>query len=334
MDMNHTNDDTAVEVLSSLEVPAKYYNRVKTGDPVLDEVFGGADLPGILPGASILFTGFPGAGKSTMALQMADLLQSNAGKSVLYNVGEENKFMVKMAADRLGLRQNFCISNFADTTKLLEYCEENDIDVLFQDSIQTLRNGDDLDGARLMKTVGHMLAAHASSRGMTAFIIGQITKTGEFSGPMQLKHTLDAHCHLSLNKENGNRIFELQKNRFGPAFMPYEFFMSANGLEFKQSEEDPVVRKTTTKAVQKKQAFVEKAKEMMLEGVKLSGYSSMEDHALMSWMSSEGWECSGQFWRGVVAMAAGELAKDRVSVKSCKLPRSGGSMVIHHYVER
>src|SRR3954471_15324912 len=82
-------DQGGIERLKDIVVPDKFFKRILFGVPLLDEVFGG-EMPGILPGSTYLFTGDPGAGKSTMALQMADLLESNAGRNVMYNIGEES----------------------------------------------------------------------------------------------------------------------------------------------------------------------------------------------------------------------------------------------------
>jgi len=318
--MNLGNNDKSVHVLRDIEVPKKYFHRIKTGVQVLDEVFGGNEMPGIIPGASVLFTGFPGAGKSTMALQLADLMQSFAGRNVLYNVGEENAYMVKMRADRMSIMGNFCISHFEDVNDLFNYAVENDIEVLFQDSLQTLTMGE-LEGSKLIKAVGHALAKFASEKNVTTFIVGQITKGGDFAGPMQIKHAVDAHCHLSLNKETGNRIFELQKNRFGPAMMPYEFFMSGTGLDFRQVE-DPETRVKKTNASRRKEAFVEKAKELLLRGEKLSGYSHIEHPELGQWIADEaGGDCSGSWWRGILTKAVSELEREGNKFMTAKIDR-------------
>src|SRR5512137_2289661 len=122
-----------IKTLKDIKVPDTFFRRMKMEVPVLDELFGGPDFPGILPGSSILFTGMPGAGKSTAALQFGDLIQRNAGRNILYNIGEENKFMIKMRADRLGIDGNFCISLFEDVNDLLAFCEKTGVEVLFQD---------------------------------------------------------------------------------------------------------------------------------------------------------------------------------------------------------
>lgn len=312
MNLGHVNEN--VQVLSSVKVPEMYYKRITTGVELVDELFGGDELPGIFPGMSILFTGFPGAGKTTMALQLADLLQEN-GANVLYNVGEQNRFVVKLTADRLRIKGNFCVSQFQDIDKLLDYCKENHVEVLVQDSLQTLIiSDDDIQGNRLIREVGEKLAEYSCNTGVVTFMLGHITKSGEFAGPMQLKHTVDAHAHLSLNKETGYRIFELKKNRFGPAYVPYEFFMGQEGLDFRQvdtSEEN----KEKLRGAQKREIIVEKAKDLLVKGHKLSGYSHDENDELVSWLKENQYTVSGGYWRGILGYAARELERENNVVK-------------------
>jgi len=311
MNLGHTN--TTVETLSDVKVPQKYFERILTDVKILDEIFGGTDMPGLLPGASVLFTGFPGAGKSTMGLQLADLFQKK-GMSVLYNCGEQNRYIVKMCADRLNLAGHFAISQFDSTLELLDYCTENKIDVLIQDSLQTLTYAD-FEGGKLIKKVGNKLAQFSSETGITTFIIGQITKGGEFAGPMQIKHSVDVHAHLSFNKDTGNRIFELTKNRFGPAMLPYEFFMGPEGLDFREYQ-DVEATKGATKSSQKKEACVNKAKELLLCGDKLSGYSMDTHDGLVNWLTGEGYSISGGFWRGILGAASKELEREGNKMKT------------------
>lgn len=316
MQLGHVSN--TVEILGDIEVPEKYFNRILTNVQILDEVFGGTDIPGILPGATILLTGFPGAGKSTLSLQLADLFQKQ-GLSVLYNCGEQSKYVVKMTADRLNLSCRFAFSQFEDVDDLTEYCENHSVDVLIQDSLQTLTHGE-LTGGRLIKKVGEKLASFSSNSGVTSIIVGHITKGGTFAGPMQLKHDVDAHAHLSFNKETGNRIFELTKNRFGPAMVPYEFFMGANGLDFREMQ-DVEEQQVKTRTYQKKEACVNKAKELIITGHKLSGYSSQENHILIDWLKSEGYDISGGSWRGILNSAVSELERDGNKITTEKINR-------------
>lgn len=293
-------ESSRVEVLKEIEVPQKFFRRLQLGVQTLDEIFGGTDMPGILPGCTFLFTGMPGAGKSTMCLQLADLLQVHAGRSVLYNIGEESRHMIKIRANRIGLKQEFAISAFEQVDELLEYCEKTGVEVLFQDSIQSLRDGE-LYGPKLLKSVVKKIHRYAKDHDITPFLIGHITKGGQFAGPQEIKHDVDAHAHLKLNPETGNRIFELQKNRFGPACVPYEFMLSAQGLDFQALPSDPTDKvEVTGKAADRRDKIKTIIREALLKGEKISGYCFERLNA----------DCSGGFWRGMLEKACHELESE------------------------
>jgi len=307
--MNLGFNSGRVKLLRDVRVPDKYYNRITTGVPLLDEVYGGQDTPGILLGSSILFTGFPGAGKSTMMLQLADMLSRHAGKKILFNVGEENEYMVKMRANRLDITGNFHISQFDDVDELLNYVMSEGIEILVQDSIQTLVHEED-QGIKLVRNVGNKLVSFAKDTDITIFIVGHITKGGEFAGPMTLKHAVDVHQHLGINKDTNNRVFEVKKNRFGPGNTAYEFPMTYSGLDFRLIE-NPVEATSRISKSQKREQFVAKAKELLLSGAKLSGYSSTDNIVLSTWITEE-WDgnCSGNWWREVLSRAQSELERE------------------------
>lgn len=256
-------------------------------------------MPGILPGSSILFTGMPGAGKSTMCLQLADLLQKNSNRSVLYNIGEENRSMVKIRANRIGISGNFCVSQFSEIDQLVKYCRENAVEVLFQDSLQSLRDNG-ASGHNLLKSVTKKLHNLSKIEDTTVFIVGHITKGGGFAGPQEIKHDVDAHVHLSLNTDSGNRIIEFQKNRFGPAMMPYEFVLSANGLDFNAVAVQDPSNEGPSKANQRKEKVLSLIKKKLLDNEFISGYCFERFNV----------DCSGGFWRGMLAKACKELANE------------------------
>ena len=64
---------------------------------------------------------------------------------------------------------------------------------------------------------------------------GQVTKSGDFAGKQQVKHTVDVHCHLFIDEAKnsetyGERLFEIQKNRFGCSGKRYILGMEKRGL--------------------------------------------------------------------------------------------------------
>jgi predicted ATP-dependent serine protease len=303
-----------VEILRDIKVPEKFYKRIKFDIQVLDEIFGGQDFPGILPGTSILFTGMPGAGKSTAALQLSDVLQKVAGQNILYNVGEENEFMVKLRADRLGIEGNFALSKFEDVNDLINYCKETGVEVLFQDSLQSLTDREyyDTEGKSLWKVIGKKLHKFAKDTDITIFVIGHITKGGDFAGPMELKHDLDAHLHLRLNPETMSRELMFTKNRFGPAGIPYECSLTAKGLDFLNAKmgEPPkeggdVGGGGGGKAGERREAVAKLIKEQLLKGEKISGYcyTRFPD----PFTKQMGVNVSGGFWRTMLEKVCQQL---------------------------
>lgn len=310
--------DDRVVMLRDVRIPAKFYDKIKTTSQVLDEIFGGPEHPGIMRGTCNLFTGVPGAGKSTMSLQLAELLQLQ-GHRVLYNIGEENEVMVKIAANRLGIRGEFPISKFEEVEELRKYVIEEGVDVLFQDSLQSMSDGQ-LTGNKLLKSVVKQVVQLSKDETTTIFLIGHATKGGDFAGPARIKHDADAHIHLSLDPESGCRTFQLQKNRFGPALVPYQFSLSATGLDFQQADDRAVV--VGSRIDDKKAATIQTIRDLLVAGKKLSGYSYEEEPELIAL------GLSGGFMRAMLRMTCNQLKAEGMTVGSCTINRRE-----HSYVE-
>ncbi|MFA5750617.1 MAG: AAA family ATPase [Candidatus Shapirobacteria bacterium] len=311
-----TSSNDVVQILNQIEVPKKFFNRLNLGVQVLDEIFGGQEMPGILPGSSFLFTGMPGAGKSTMCLQLAELFHKNIGRNVLYNIGEENKNMIKLRADRLGIEGEFCIGQHEEVDSLIEFCKKNGVEVLFQDSLQSMRDHG-MQGPALLRSVTKKLHMFAKDEDVTVFIVGHINKGGMFAGPQEIKHEVDVHAHLSLNTDTGNRVFELQKNRFGPACIPYEFVLSACGLDFHQVKQEAQTA-GHSKSAERRDVILKLVKDKLLEGEKISGYCFERFNV----------DCSGGFWRGMLAKAVKELQNQGFKIAE---ERINGRL--HSYIE-
>ena len=88
-----------------VKVPAALRTKVKTGIDYIDGSFGGQ---GVTPSSVTLFTGTPGAGKTTMMLNLVDSLVGQGAIGV-FNTGEESLYQVKMTAERLKLKNGFAV---------------------------------------------------------------------------------------------------------------------------------------------------------------------------------------------------------------------------------
>lgn len=302
-------------VLKDIKVPTRYYRRIDLGVPALNEIFGGQEMPGVFAGASYVFTGTPGAGKSTLALQLADLFQSMAGRNTVYNVGEENAWAIKVRADRIGVKQEFSIINKDQVDDLIDYCKRKGVEIIFQDSLQSLNDGD-LKGGEKLKSVVKKLTRFCSDNGVTLFLIGHSVKNGRFAGPQEIIHDPDGHIHLKVNPETGGRVFQFEKNRWGPASIPYEFTISATGLNFSQITAEELnggEKANVSKTAERRDRINEFIKEKLLAGERISGYCFERFDV----------DCSGGFWRGMLEKAAKELKVEGHDIGEVKDGPSG-----------
>ena len=102
--------------ISAIEVPEHLTRKFKSGLGYVDGAMGGE---GFTPSAVTLFTGTPGAGKTTLMLTMADAM-TKQGAIVLFNTAEESLYQTAMTAKRLRLRNGFRCGNSASISEIIE----------------------------------------------------------------------------------------------------------------------------------------------------------------------------------------------------------------------
>jgi DNA repair protein RadA/Sms len=231
--------------IMDVQVPEKLRKRLKTGIEFFDDAVGGE---GLVPSSVMMLTGTPGAGKTTMLLQLADSI-TGAGHICLYNTGEESLYQVRMVTERLKLRNGFICGQDTLVSDLLEHADalraanpKKQVFIL-QDSLQTLDDGKYKDGgttgATPMRCV-EMLTDWAKSNYTNVIFIGQVNKSGDFSGKNGILHAIDVRGSLYIDSDKksetyGERIFEITKNRFGCGGRAYVLGISDKGLYEKGS---------------------------------------------------------------------------------------------------
>jgi DNA repair protein RadA/Sms len=212
--------------IQDIEVPEALKKRIPCGLDYFNAILGGE---GFTPSAVTLFTGVPGAGKTTMMLALANSLQ-RAGAEVVFNTAEESLYQIKMTASRLKLNNPFKVGGESRVPVLLEGCEKireaapGRPFFLIVDSLQCLDDGKFNTGrittATSERALG-LLTSYAKEHAINVIVIGQVTKDGKMAGSNKLKHMVDAHIHLSIETKDedlkGCRVLETQKNRFGGA---------------------------------------------------------------------------------------------------------------------
>lgn len=230
------NHDTNI---MDLEVPDFLRRRHQCSVDWLDEAFMG----GFVPSSVTMLTGAPGAGKTTMMLQMANGI-TRTGNICLYNTKEESLSQIKLVLERLGLTDGFYCGQhvlakdlFDHANKLIKQFPKKQL-FLIQDSLPTLDDGKYKDGATNSRTPGRackLLTEWSKKTNAITCFINHVTKTGDFAGKNEVKHMIDAHAHLSIETNTksdafGKRNFVVTKNRFGDTSSQYVIEMTEKGL--------------------------------------------------------------------------------------------------------
>ncbi len=185
--------------------------RVVTGDAEMDRVLGG----GIVPGSLILIAGEPGAGKSTLCLQLA----ANASLRMVYISGEESGAQIKMRAQRLGIKGDQChILAETNVNRIIESIIDIQSGIVVIDSIQTLYTPDmeSVPGSiSQIRECSYRLQQLAKQTGIAILMIGHITKEGDIAGPKVMEHIVDVVLQLEGERQYNLRLLRCVKNRFG-----------------------------------------------------------------------------------------------------------------------
>src|SRR6187402_635535 len=120
---------TMVESESSAHWPS--------GIAEFDRVLGG----GIVPGATILLSGEPGVGKSTLLLEVASRAAAS-GQRVLYVSAEESVSQVRLRAQRTNaLQPTLFLAAETDLATILGQIDAVRPDLVIIDSVQTVSSG-------------------------------------------------------------------------------------------------------------------------------------------------------------------------------------------------
>ena len=202
--------------------------RIKTGFDELDRVLGG----GIVKGSLVLLGGEPGIGKSTLILQICNLMQGE-GK-VLYVSGEESAEQIKLRADRLGINNdNIMFLGETDIDIIDETISEVMPKLVIIDSIQTMYSSDLTATAGSVSQVREITARVmkcCKQNNITTIVIGHVTKDGNIAGPRVLEHMVDTVLYLEGERYFTYRILRGVKNRFGSTNEIGMFEMKNEGM--------------------------------------------------------------------------------------------------------
>jgi len=212
------------------KIPFTKDKRKQVGISELDRVLGG----GFVRGSLVLLGGDPGIGKSTLMLQISDLVVNSGGK-VFYVSGEESAYQIRMRAQRLGIEGKEI--NFLAETELesiLACAADITPDLMVVDSIQAIYKSGLTSAPGSVAQVrecGSDLMRFAKVKGITTVIIGHVTKFGNIAGPKTLEHIVDTVLYFEGDKNQQYRMLRAMKNRFGSTNEIGVFEMTESGLK-------------------------------------------------------------------------------------------------------
>ncbi len=218
-------------------------SRISSGYGEFDRVLGG----GIVPGSLVLIGGDPGIGKSTLLLQVANLLA--ARHRMLYVCAEESGQQVKLRSQRLGIAgadskgksssdhspsNNLYLLPETDLETILRELESLRPQVAVIDSIQALYfaslNSAPGSVAQVRECTSALMQV-AKRESISLFIVGHVTKEGAIAGPKVLEHLVDTVLYFEGDRFASHRLLRSVKNRFGATHELGVFEMADGGLE-------------------------------------------------------------------------------------------------------
>lgn len=223
-------------------------DRMQTGP--WDKCFGfaenedGTDGPaGIVRGSANLIGGSPGAGKSTLFLQIAAGCVANYGLPVLYLSAEEQLPQIKARAERMHVRSKRMI-RFIDLRKgsanLGAVLAKYQFGLLILDSVKAVAESE--EGAI---EVCKVVKEFATIQHAPALLSQHVNKGNEIAGLMGLQHEVDGTYtffpdETRIDPDNGEaiRVLETLKNRNGRAFISADFEMTKFGLRFMEDVDE------------------------------------------------------------------------------------------------
>lgn len=216
---------------SDVKIPDIYNRRFKTGKDDLDNMFGGN---GFLPGMTFTLAAAPGTGKTSMLLQILELLERN-GKRTAYISGEENIEQLAFTAKRLNVN-HVPLANITDIDDLCAAIVEQECDFVVIDSLPAITAKKDMNKREAEEYITTKLIQTAKQNEIVIGTILHFTKTGQYKGSTLLPHSVDCNIIMERNKEDYSlRDIDVTKNRFGSAGQAV-FEMTSTGFNFEAVE--------------------------------------------------------------------------------------------------
>lgn len=176
----------------------------------LNNVLGGW----IVPGSVVLLSGEPGIWKSTLTIQLSNMID----EKIIYISGEETPYQISSRAERLWIKwDNMQILWESCIEDILETLAKNPCKILIIDSISVMHSNNISATAWSISQVRYiteLLVAYAKTTNTATFIIWHINKDWNLAWPKTLEHMVDTVLYFEWDKYDNLRILRAFKNRF------------------------------------------------------------------------------------------------------------------------
>jgi predicted ATP-dependent serine protease len=226
-----------------VKIPEIYNRRFKSGKEDLDNIFGGA---GFMPGLTFTLAAAPGTGKTSMLLQILELLEQS-GKRTAYISGEENVEQLAFTSNRLNV-SSVPLANMTDIDDICNAIIQNKFDFIVLDSLPAINSKKKMNKKQLEEYVTTRIVQTAKEHEVVIGTILHFTKSGTYKGSTLLPHSVDCNIIMTRNKEDYNlRDVDVTKNRFGSAGQAI-FEMTPRGFTFEAVESVEVSDKSSKKS--------------------------------------------------------------------------------------
>jgi hypothetical protein len=294
----------SLKKMSEIQVPVeeqRFSTNISGLDACLAESEDGPQ--GLQYGTSVLLSGMPGGGKSSIATIMSS---APTGRDALYLSGEERAERVKARWTRLGLKDAdpyICpLRAVEDACEVVrDLSKEKPLGVVVVDSVQTMTLGGKRRPEHQLEAA-EMLCGQICSNGGAVILVSHVSKTGQdHAGAAALAHVVDIHLHVTANAKKSERLLEVRKNRMGRAGFQVPLNITLSGL----SVGVPAALSPhggTAMARTALEKACETAYVLLLDGKRLDGY----DFDLAN--------CGGGMWRAGLEMATKRLVRDGFTV--------------------
>ena len=192
---------------------------------------------GIVQASINLVGGVPGAGKSTLSLQLANNLAGSLKKEVVYIAAEEDLLAVKERAKRLGLQHLNLIQGISALGGMQTELGGLLLGVRPSGIILDSLPGLGLETPEMGVEYCSALKGYAVELQCPIIVIDHATKSDDLAGLLALQHAVDATLVMYVNPDQSRTLTPL-KNRNGPCDVEVRLLMTEHGLIAAPSGDD------------------------------------------------------------------------------------------------